>query len=113
MAPVSYDRIKSLIIPMNQPIENARVVARIPPAVKETLQKAADLSGATLNQFLVQAALKEADRVLETERAIVLSERDAQTVFDLLENPPTPNQQLLVAVDRHRAFISENNRTAE
>jgi uncharacterized protein (DUF1778 family) len=98
---------------MNKPIENTRVVARIPPAVKETLQKAAGLSGATLNQFLVQAALKEADRVFEAERTIVLSERDAQTVFDLLENPPTPNKQLLAAVDRHRAFIRENNRTAE
>jgi uncharacterized protein (DUF1778 family) len=98
---------------MNQPIENARVVARIPLAVKETLQKAADISGATLNQFLVQAALKEAERVLETDRTIVLSERDAQRVFDLIENPPTPNPQLLAAVDKHRAFIRENNRTAE
>lgn len=94
---------------MNQPIENVRVVARIPPAVKETLQQAADLSGATLNQFLVQAALKEANQILETERTIVLSERDAQKVFDLIENPPIPNQQLLAAVDRHRAFIRENN----
>ncbi|WP_219892211.1 DUF1778 domain-containing protein [Chamaesiphon polymorphus] len=54
-----------------------------------------------------------ANQILETERTIFLSERDAQTVFDLLENPPTPNQQLLVAVDRHRAFIREHNRTAE
>ncbi len=98
---------------MNQRTQDARVVARIPSTVKETLQKAADLSGATLNQFLVQSALTAANQILETERTIVLSERDAQTVFDLLENPPTPNQQLLVAVDRHRAFIRENNRTAE
>ena len=98
---------------MNQPIENARVVARIPSAVKETLQKAADLSGATLNQFLVQAALKEADRVIEIDRTIALSERDAQRVFDLIENPPAPNQQLLAAVDKHRAFIRENYRAAK
>jgi uncharacterized protein (DUF1778 family) len=98
---------------MNQPTKDARVVARIPPAVKETLQKAADLSGATLNQFLVQAAFKEAKQILEAERTIVLSERDAQTVFDLLDNPPAPNQQLVIAVDRHRAFIRENYRAAE
>jgi uncharacterized protein (DUF1778 family) len=97
---------------MNQRTQDTRVVARIPPMVKETLQKAADLSGATLNQFLVQSALTAANQILETERTISLSERDAQTVFDLLENPPTPTQQLLVAVDRHRAF-RENNRTAE
>ena len=52
---------------MNQSPKDARIAARIPPAVKETLQKAADLSGATLNQFLVQAALKEAHQILETE----------------------------------------------
>jgi uncharacterized protein (DUF1778 family) len=98
---------------MNQPIENARVVARIPPTVKETLQRAADLSGATLNQFLVQAALKEANRVLEIDRTIALSERDAQRIFDLIENPPAPSQQLLAAVDKHRAFIRENYRAAE
>jgi uncharacterized protein (DUF1778 family) len=98
---------------MNQRTQDVRVVARIPPTVKETLQKAADLSGATLNQFLVQSALTAANQLLATERAILLSERDAQTIFDLLEHPPTPNQQLLVAVDRHRAFIRENNRTAE
>jgi uncharacterized protein (DUF1778 family) len=79
------------------------------PAVKETLQRAADLFGATLNQFVVQSALTAANKILAAERTIVLSERDAQTVFDLVENPPTPNQQLLVAVDRHRAFIRENN----
>jgi uncharacterized protein (DUF1778 family) len=93
---------------MSQPTKDARVVARIPPAVKETLQRAADLSGATLNQFLVQSAVNAANQLLETERKIVLSERDAQTVFDLLENPPTPNQQLLDAVAKHRAFIREN-----
>ena len=93
---------------MSQPTKDTRVVARIPPAVKETLQRAADLSGATLNQFLVQSAVNAANHLLETDRQIFLSERDAQTVFDLLENPPTPNQQLLVAVDKHRAFIREN-----
>jgi uncharacterized protein (DUF1778 family) len=113
MTPTSYNQRKSLKTPMSQQTQDVRVVARIPPTVKETLQKAADLSGATLNQFLVQSALIAANQILETERTIVLSERDARAVFDLLENPPAPNQQLLVAVNRHRAFIRENNRTAE
>jgi uncharacterized protein (DUF1778 family) len=98
---------------MNQQTQDVRVVARIPPAVKDTLQQAADLSGATLNQFLVQSALTAAKEILEAERTIVLSERDAQKVFDLIEHPPTPNDRLLAAVEKHRAFIRENNRTAE
>jgi uncharacterized protein (DUF1778 family) len=67
----------------------SRLTARIPSQVRETLQRAATLSGATLNQFLVQAALKEAHRVLEEERIITLSECDALRVFTLLENPHT------------------------
>jgi uncharacterized protein (DUF1778 family) len=34
-----------------------------------------------LNQFVVQAALKEANKILEEERVIVLSERDADKIF--------------------------------
>lgn len=90
---------------MNHPLNDARVTARIPLTVKETLQKAADLSGATLNQFLVQAALKEAYQLLEAERVIALSEKDAQTVFSLLENPPEPNLRLKAAVEKHKAFF--------
>jgi uncharacterized protein (DUF1778 family) len=84
-----------------------RITARISPAVRERLESAAALSGATLNQFVVQAALKEANKVLEEERAIVLSERDADIVFGLLENPPTPNVRLQEAAMKHKAFLRE------
>jgi uncharacterized protein (DUF1778 family) len=91
---------------MNESSNNARVTARIPVTVKETLQKAADLSGATLNQFLIQAAIKEAHQILEAERSIVISERDAQTIFELLENPPEPNEKLTAAINKHKAFFA-------
>lgn len=94
---------------MNYPLNDARVTARIPLNVKETIQEAADLSGTTLNQFLVQAALKEAHQILEAERVITLSQKDAQTIFSLLENPPEPNMQLKAAVEKHKAFFLENH----
>lgn len=47
-----------------------RISARVPKPVRETLEEAAALSGATLNQFVVQAALKEAHALLERERII-------------------------------------------
>jgi len=87
----------------------SRLTARIPSQVRETLQRAATLSGATLNQFLVQAALKEAHRVLEEERIITLSECDALRVFTLLENPPTPNARLQEAARKHKAFFGESH----
>ncbi|AFZ26397.1 hypothetical protein Cylst_4303 [Cylindrospermum stagnale PCC 7417] len=90
-------------------VNDARVTARISAQVKETLEQAAALSGATLNQFLVQAALKEAHKILEAERVINLSQQDADTVFSLIENPPEPNVALKAAAVKHQAFFRENH----
>ena len=86
---------------------DARVTARIPSSVKETIEKAAHLTGATLNQFIVQAALKEAHNILKTEQVISLSERDAEKVFSLIENPPVPNEKLKAIATKHQAFFHE------
>lgn len=94
---------------MSQSQNEARITARIPVSVKATLQQAADLSGATLNQFLVQAALKEAHNILEAERTIALSQQDAERVFTLLENLPEANTRLKAAIEKHRAFFGETD----
>ncbi len=88
---------------------DTRVTARLPASVKETLQKAADLTGATLNQFMVQAAIKEAQKVINTEQVIHLSAQDADRIFSLIGNPPTSNVYLKDAIQRHQAFFSEKD----
>ncbi|MCJ8280794.1 MAG: DUF1778 domain-containing protein [Rivularia sp. ALOHA_DT_140] len=93
----------------NSPENTVRVTARIPQSIQQTLQKAAELSGATLNQFMVQAALKEAKKIIEDEGLIVLSEIDADKVFNLIENPPEPNSNLKAAMKKHGEFFSENS----
>ena len=65
-----------------------RIDARVSHDVYETFCKAAELSGATINQFLVQSALKEAQAVIEREQIIRLSVRDWNWMLDLLEHPP-------------------------
>ena len=54
-----------------------RITARMPARVRARLERAADLSGATGNQFLVQAAIEKAEQIIERERQTLLSERDA------------------------------------
>jgi uncharacterized protein (DUF1778 family) len=81
--------------------ERGRITARVPQEVQDTLQKAADLQGATLNQFVVQAALNEARRVVERERLIELSGGDAAFLLKLLDEPPAPNARLAQALQRH------------
>lgn len=84
---------------------DARITARIPQSIKKMLEQAAVISGSTLNQFVVQAALKEAQVILDTQRVINLSEIDAERIFSLLEHPPAPNEQLKIAVQKHQEFF--------
>jgi hypothetical protein len=50
---------------------------------------------------------------LDTERLILLSEEDAEIVFELVENPPEPNEKLVSAARKHREFFSENSTNSE
>lgn len=83
-------------------IKQDRIGARVPHEVYETLCRAAELTGATVNQFLVQAALKEAKAVIEREEVIRLSPRDWNWLLDLTDSPPESNPILKAAVTRYQ-----------
>ena len=79
-----------------------RIGARVPHDVYATLCRAAELTGATVNQFLVQSALKEAQAVIEREDLIRLSPREWTWLLELADNPPKPNAKLKAALKRHK-----------
>ena len=83
-------------------IKQDRIGARVPHEVYETLCRAAELTGSTVNQFLVQSALKEAQAVIEREEVIRLSPRDWSWLLDLIENAPEPNANLKAAMIRYQ-----------
>ncbi|MCP5521839.1 MAG: DUF1778 domain-containing protein [Verrucomicrobiales bacterium] len=85
--------------------DRTRITARVPAELRATLEEAAQLQGATLNQFLVQAGFAEAQRVLERENLLRLSRRDAAKVFSMLDRPPRPNARLKQAVAAHRQKV--------
>ena len=82
--------------------DKERVSARIPRASRKLLEKAAALSGATLNQFVVQAAVKEAQALLSRDQTIVLTAADTARFFAALERPPAPNTVLRNAAKAYR-----------
>ena len=71
-----------------------RITARVSDSVGDTLEQAAELLGATVNQFVVQTAYVEAQRVIERESVIRLSQKDSQKILSLLDHPPKPNKRL-------------------
>ncbi|MEW5804942.1 MAG: DUF1778 domain-containing protein [bacterium] len=86
--------------------KNERVTARVPSHVYETLTQAAELSGATLNQFLIQSALEKAQEVIEKEHLIHMSMKSAEAFFDAIENPPPPNDRLIAAMKKYESSFS-------
>ena len=80
-----------------------RITARVSEDIRNRLTEAAAFSGATLNQFLVQAAVEKADTIIEKERIVNLSYRDAEVFFNAIENPPRPNAKLRKAVKIFKA----------
>ena len=84
------------------PAKRERIGARVPHEVYQTLSRAAELSGATINQFLVQSALKEAHAVIEREQVIRLSERDWDWLLRQLDTPAKANAALQSAQTRYQ-----------
>jgi uncharacterized protein (DUF1778 family) len=92
---------------MEHAVEEARtrITARVSDRVRDTLEQAAELLGATVNQFVVQTAYVEAQRVIERESVIRLSQKDAHKVLALLDNPPKPNKRLKDAVKAFKGTV--------
>jgi uncharacterized protein (DUF1778 family) len=83
-------------------MKTERISARVPETVYALLTRAAALTGSTVNQFLVQAALERARAVIEEESIIRLSGESSEVFFEAIENPPEPNEKLKAAFRAHR-----------
>lgn len=75
--------------------------------MQSTLEEAAHLVGTTVNQFILQAAYQEAQKIIEKENVIRLSEADAKMIFHLMENPPKANKKLQQAVKDYKKHVRE------
>jgi uncharacterized protein (DUF1778 family) len=93
-------------------LERGRITARVPKNVRERLEEAASLSGATINQFVVQAAVDRADEILERERVTRLTARDAEWLLNILDKPPRPPTGKLQRALKHyqKATRGDSNR---
>lgn len=89
----------------NQQTKSARLEARLSAEARQTLARAAEIQGRTLSDFVVAAALDEAERVIADTDVIRLSREASVALAEALINPPAPNKALRRAADRHRRLI--------
>jgi uncharacterized protein (DUF1778 family) len=84
----------------------ARLEARIPVHVYESMRRAARLLGMSLTSYLVATAGEDARRVVEEADILRLSREDQLRFAEALIHPPRANDRLVRAAKRHAELIA-------
>jgi uncharacterized protein (DUF1778 family) len=78
-----------------------RLVARATRRQKATIQRAADMAGRSLTDFLLDNALAAAEQTIRAQEVLELTERETGAFFAALENPPELDEKMREAADWH------------
>ncbi len=71
-----------------------RIEARVTPETKALIQRAADIEGTTLDNFLSKSAQAAAQAVIFNHSVLKLSAEDSKAFAEAILNPKEPNQKL-------------------
>ncbi|MCW7760926.1 DUF1778 domain-containing protein [Photorhabdus luminescens] len=89
--------------------KETRLVAITSTEIQEIIQRAADYSGATLSQFLIESAMERARNVIEQTETLHLSMAGADALLAALENPPKASSKLLKASRYYKDRVNVHN----
>ncbi len=82
-------------------VRNERLEARITREQKALFQRAAELQGRTLTDFVIASVQEAALRTVEMERSIQLNAAESKAFADALLKPRQPNARLRAAARRY------------
>ena len=91
------------------PAKLERFAARIEPEEKRTLERAAELSGRSLTDFVMSSAREAAVQTIARFEGLALTDpRDRELFVSTMLSPPSPNDTLRKAARRYRAAIEKH-----
>jgi uncharacterized protein (DUF1778 family) len=86
-------------------LKSERLEARLRPEDKALMQRAAELSGRKLSEFVIASAREAALETLRRHESLVLSDpRDQAAFAAALLQPPAPSRRLKAAARRYRTL---------
>ncbi|AXG43231.1 DUF1778 domain-containing protein [Photorhabdus laumondii subsp. laumondii] len=94
---------------INTERKEIHLVARTSTEIQAIIQRAADYSGATLSQFLIESAMERARNVIERTETLHFSMEGADALLAALENPPKANSKLLKAAKHYKDTVNVRN----
>ena len=91
---------------MSVTAKTERLEARVPVLLKQIIQRAADLQGRSLTDFVVATLDKAARETVRERELMKLSAEDSLTFANALINPPKPNAALKRALAAHAKSVT-------
>ncbi|WP_341525320.1 DUF1778 domain-containing protein [Nostoc sp. UHCC 0302] len=79
-----------------------RLEARITKEQKELFQRAADIQGRTLTDFVISSVLNAATQVIHEHETMILTQQDQEAFVSALLNPPEPSAKLRSAAKHYK-----------
>jgi uncharacterized protein (DUF1778 family) len=92
-------------LPAPAPRKGERLETRVSPEAKALCQRAADLQGRTLTDFVIQSAVEAAIRTIRETELLELTRRDRLAFVEAVLNAPAPNARLQQAMRRHNELV--------
>lgn len=83
----------------------ARLEARITVEQKQYLERAAELQGRSLTEFVVSSAQEAAMAAISEHELMSLTARDTKAFINALLKPPAPGKRLQRAAARYKATM--------
>jgi uncharacterized protein (DUF1778 family) len=84
-----------------------RISMRIDPARKEVISRAARIRHTTLSAFMIENAYSAATELLADQTQIVMSEKEIDHFFNVLDKPPQKNINALVKLLSTKSVLDE------
>ena len=83
----------------------ARLEARISPEQKQLFERAADLQGRSLTEFVVRSTQEAAQEAIRDHELMSLTARDTKAFVNALLKPPAPSSRLKRAAERYYSLM--------
>jgi uncharacterized protein (DUF1778 family) len=96
-----------------QVIKGDRLEARVTAELKAMFQRAADLKGLTLTDYVINSLVDSSQQVIRDHEVLTLVGRNRDALLNALMNPPPPSPRLVAALARYRKSIENGHQTNE
>lgn len=90
----------------NSAAKTYRFDARLTAEQKLLIQRAADLEGRTMTDFVLHSAESTAERTIERRYMLILTARETEAFANAILNPPNPGTVLRKAAREYRKKIA-------